>query len=275
MKADNQQQTAPKARGFRATFIVLLLFIAVLGVLLGLWAQRQASRREAIQERQQYNMARGLAVDYPSQLVPVYPGVEILETDRGEGRSTDGEPMDRWYVRGGLDIEPQVLYDYYSQLMLNKGLTQTVLMALPTGYGVNYGSGSAIHEGTHREGMEQPHKVWVPSIGTSGLAIYEGDQFPNWRGSFLAGGLSGTRITLLGLDGTDVVREETLVQGLGQIGLPVALFRARLRPRSRISMSPYTNGEQARPHFHLLCSTPKSLTTFADHFTDPSLALRQ
>jgi glucose/arabinose dehydrogenase len=85
------------------------------------------------------------------------------------------------------------------------------------GYGVNYGSGSAIHEGTHREGMEQPHKVWVPSIGTSGLAIYEGDRFPNWRGSILAGGLSGARITLLALDGTDVVREETLVQGLGRV----------------------------------------------------------
>jgi glucose/arabinose dehydrogenase len=85
------------------------------------------------------------------------------------------------------------------------------------GYGVNYGSGSAIHEGTHREGMEQPHKVWVPSIGTSGLAIYEGDRFPNWRGSILAGGLSGARVTLLALDGTDVVREETLVQGLGRV----------------------------------------------------------
>jgi glucose/arabinose dehydrogenase len=85
------------------------------------------------------------------------------------------------------------------------------------GYGVNYRSGSAIHEGTHREGMEQPKKVWVPSIGTSGLALYEGDAFPNWRGHLLAGGLSGQRITLLELDGDEVVREETLVQGVGRV----------------------------------------------------------
>jgi len=30
------------------------------------------------------------------------------------------------------------------------------------GYGVNYRSGSVIHEGTHRDGMEQPVHFWVP-----------------------------------------------------------------------------------------------------------------
>ena len=37
------------------------------------------------------------------------------------------------------------------------------------GFGVNYRSGLAIHEGTHRDSMEQPIDVWVPSIATSGL----------------------------------------------------------------------------------------------------------
>ena len=85
------------------------------------------------------------------------------------------------------------------------------------GYGVNYRTGSAIHGATHQEGMEQPKKVWVPSIGVSGLALYQGDAFPNWRGHLLAGGLSGQRITLLELDGTKVVREETLVRGIGRV----------------------------------------------------------
>ncbi len=85
------------------------------------------------------------------------------------------------------------------------------------GYGVNYRSGGAIHEATHREGMEQPLKVWVPSIGVSGLVFYEGDAFPNWEGHLLAGGLSGTRITLLHMDGSTVVGEETLVSGLGRV----------------------------------------------------------
>jgi glucose/arabinose dehydrogenase len=85
------------------------------------------------------------------------------------------------------------------------------------GYGVNYRTGSAIHGGTHREGMAQPKKVWVPSIGVSGLALYDGDAFPHWRGHLLAGGLSGQRITLLELAGDAVVREETLVQGIGRV----------------------------------------------------------
>jgi aldose sugar dehydrogenase len=52
------------------------------------------------------------------------------------------------------------------------------------GFGVNYKTGLAIHAGTHREGMEQPAHVWVPSIGSSGLMIYTGNRFPEWRGTF-------------------------------------------------------------------------------------------
>ena len=85
------------------------------------------------------------------------------------------------------------------------------------GYGVNYRSGSAIHEGTHRAGMEQPAHVWVPSIGVSGLLLYTGDKFPEWRGSLFAGGLSGQQLARLTLDGQKVVNEETLVQRMGRI----------------------------------------------------------
>jgi glucose/arabinose dehydrogenase len=85
------------------------------------------------------------------------------------------------------------------------------------GYGVNYRTGSAIHDATHRDGMEQPKKIWVPSTGVSGLAMYQGDAFPNWRGHLLAGGLSGQRVDLLELDGTEVVREEILVRGIGRV----------------------------------------------------------
>lgn len=85
------------------------------------------------------------------------------------------------------------------------------------GYGVNYRSGSAIHEGTHREGMEQPVHFWVPSIGTSGLMIYTGDGFPRWRGDILAGGLSGERLERLTLEGQRVAGQETLVRGIGRI----------------------------------------------------------
>jgi glucose/arabinose dehydrogenase len=82
---------------------------------------------------------------------------------------------------------------------------------------VNYRSGLAIHEGTHREGMEPPVHFWVPSIATSGLLFYTGDQFPEWRGNLLAGGLAGEQIARLTLDGQRVVREETLMHGVGRV----------------------------------------------------------
>ena len=85
------------------------------------------------------------------------------------------------------------------------------------GYGVNYRSGSAIHGATQQEGMANPVKVWVPSTGVSGLALYEGDAFPHWRGHLLAGGLSGQRIDLLELRDGEVVREEILLRDQGRV----------------------------------------------------------
>ncbi len=85
------------------------------------------------------------------------------------------------------------------------------------GYGVNYGSGAAIHSGTHREGMEPPVHFWVPSIATSGFLYYTGDKFPEWRGNFFVGGLNGQQVARLTLDGQRVRSEETLVQGVGRI----------------------------------------------------------
>lgn len=85
------------------------------------------------------------------------------------------------------------------------------------GYGVNYGSGSAIHEGTHRPGMEQPIHVWVPSIGVSGLAFYTGSQFPGWQGDAFVGGLSGGYLARLDVEDGEIVREEVLLPGIGRV----------------------------------------------------------
>jgi glucose/arabinose dehydrogenase len=85
------------------------------------------------------------------------------------------------------------------------------------GFGVNYRSGSAIHSGTHRQGMEQPIHTWIPSIGTSGLLVYTGDRFPQWKGNLFAGGMAGEQLVRLTLDGRRVRNVETLVQGMGRI----------------------------------------------------------
>jgi len=85
------------------------------------------------------------------------------------------------------------------------------------GYGVNYRSGATLHVGTHREGMEPPVHFWVPSIATSGLLVYTGDQFPGWKGNLLVGGMAGEQLARLTMDGQRVEIEETLVRRMGRV----------------------------------------------------------
>ena len=85
------------------------------------------------------------------------------------------------------------------------------------GFGVNYSTGTAIHTGTHRVGMEQPAHIWVPSIAASGLMIYTGDKFPEWKGSMFVGGMAGEQLVRLTLDGRKVINEEKLAQRVGRI----------------------------------------------------------
>jgi glucose/arabinose dehydrogenase len=85
------------------------------------------------------------------------------------------------------------------------------------GFGVNYGSGRAIHEGTTREGMQRSVHVWVPSIATSGMMIYGGDKFPLWRGSIFVGGLAGEQLARVEVDEEVSILEETLLRGIGRV----------------------------------------------------------
>ncbi|MGH1465557.1 MAG: PQQ-dependent sugar dehydrogenase [Cognatishimia sp.] len=55
-------------------------------------------------------------------------------------------------------------------------------------YGRHY-SGGKIGEGTHKSGMQQPAYYWDPSIAPSGLMVYAGDMFPEWRGGVFIGSL--------------------------------------------------------------------------------------
>jgi glucose/arabinose dehydrogenase len=83
------------------------------------------------------------------------------------------------------------------------------------GYGIDY-DGTKIHEATHKDGMEQPVKFWVPSIAPSGMAFYGGDLFPAWRGNLFVGALAGQTLVRLTLDGDKVEAEERLLQGLNE-----------------------------------------------------------
>ncbi len=85
-------------------------------------------------------------------------------------------------------------------------------------YGVEYVVGTKIGEGTHKPGMEQPLHVWVPSIAPSGMAFYQGDRFPRWRGDLFVGALKDQMLVRLRFDGEKRVEEERLLKGvLGRI----------------------------------------------------------
>lgn len=66
-------------------------------------------------------------------------------------------------------------------------------------YGRHY-SGAKIGEGTVQAGMEQPVFYWDPSIAPSGMAIYSGRLWPEWKGQFLVGSLKFDMISRLGGD---------------------------------------------------------------------------
>lgn len=80
-------------------------------------------------------------------------------------------------------------------------------------YGVNY-SGSKIGVGTAAEGYEQPLYHWDPSIAPSGLASYQGDMFPEWKGDLLVGALKYELLVRLDRDDTGtIVGEERILAG--------------------------------------------------------------
>jgi glucose/arabinose dehydrogenase len=79
-------------------------------------------------------------------------------------------------------------------------------------HGIDY-DGSVISPYKSRPGMEDPLRVWTPSISPCGLCFYTGDRFAGWQGSLFTGGLSANALFRLALDGERVVGEERLIEG--------------------------------------------------------------
>jgi glucose/arabinose dehydrogenase len=81
------------------------------------------------------------------------------------------------------------------------------------GFGRQYG-GSVLHEAVAREGMEQPVHHWTPAMVPSGIMIYMGSRFPNWRGNIFVAGLEGQQLSRIIVDGTRFVAEEVLLKNV-------------------------------------------------------------
>jgi glucose/arabinose dehydrogenase len=55
-------------------------------------------------------------------------------------------------------------------------------------YGTDY-DGSKLADAATRPDVEAPFVYWVPSIAPSGLMVYTGDKFPQWKGNILVGAM--------------------------------------------------------------------------------------
>jgi glucose/arabinose dehydrogenase len=66
-------------------------------------------------------------------------------------------------------------------------------------YGDDY-SGAKVSPFTSLAGMQDPLKVWVPSIAPSGLTVYRGNQFPEWQGSLFVGALVDQEVRRVTMD---------------------------------------------------------------------------
>lgn len=79
-------------------------------------------------------------------------------------------------------------------------------------YGVDY-SGEKIGIGTEAPGYEQPLFYWDPSIAPSGLAVYNGDMFPEWKGDLLVGSLKFALLSRLDRDDSGkILKEERMLE---------------------------------------------------------------
>lgn len=84
-------------------------------------------------------------------------------------------------------------------------------------HGREYISGLPVGESKQKEGMEQPVKVYIPSIAPGSLLYYTGEAFPQWRGNLFAGALKLRHLNRVQLnDRAEAVDEQRLLQDLDQ-----------------------------------------------------------
>jgi glucose/arabinose dehydrogenase len=75
-------------------------------------------------------------------------------------------------------------------------------------YGKEYWAPLQVGDGTHKQGMEQPVKVYDPSIATSSLIQYQGPLFKAWQNKLLVGALKLQHLNIVSLDAKNQASDE-------------------------------------------------------------------
>jgi len=82
-------------------------------------------------------------------------------------------------------------------------------------HGKEYWGPVAVGEATHKKGMLQPIKIYIPSIAPGSLLHYTGNAFPQWQGNLFAGALKLQHINRIVLDKKGhAIKEERLLENM-------------------------------------------------------------
>lgn len=81
--------------------------------------------------------------------------------------------------------------------------------------GVDYNN-SRVTPYTRLPGMTMPLLEWTPSIAPSGMTLYRGDIFPQWRGDFFISALATKNVQRVRIAGNRVTEQEDLFTELKQ-----------------------------------------------------------
>ena len=141
MRCDLTQvdETAAKTHkpGWLSWLPFALLAIVLLAAL-GVYVTQRIGQQQELRQQQAANDKLGIPADYPAQIIPVYPGVKIIKAEKSDAKSKAGEAMDRWYIHATTTDSSEKLHDYYVKIANKLGLSQTMGIQIPTGYGTNY-----------------------------------------------------------------------------------------------------------------------------------------
>ena len=80
-------------------------------------------------------------------------------------------------------------------------------------YGIDY-NGDIISYKTSAPGFTSPITQWTPCIAPSGMIIYDGSAFPEWKNNIFIGALVQRHLRRVILEGNRVVGEESLLKSL-------------------------------------------------------------
>lgn len=158
-----------------------------------------------------------------------HAGSIIRITD--EGDTPDDNPFvddddkdDKIYALGLRNVQGMAIHPQTGELWVNDhgplGGDEINLIKSGLNYGwpiqtggVDY-SGARIGSGARVDGMEPPVHIWEQTIAPSGLAIYDGGLFAQWRGDLLHGGLVAAGLVRTRIDNGKVVENEIMLTDL-------------------------------------------------------------